>query len=192
MKSHMRTYSAWGMNQILEVLRILTSVRYNDPLAVFNRLALSDAIYLLEYRLLSLEDTAESDLGLRGIFRLAVFIYIDRVLREMPPLNLGVMVTRLVGAVKVIVDFGPTELLNSHLLAILLWALFIGRVASHDADEKEYFLEGLIYVCECLDIRQNYDFRKCLDSVGPALQPFGAQFEEAWVAIEELNNDRSL
>jgi hypothetical protein len=185
----------WGMNEVLQVLRILTAVRLSDPLAVFNRLALSDAIHLLEYRLLHLEECPESVLvartSLQEPFRLAVFIYIDKVFREMPPLNLNGLVSRLSGALRTTLDCGPAGLSNRPDLNILLWILLIGRVSGCDLDENQYFLGELVRVCGYLDFRRKSDFQKCLDEVGPALQPFNRQYEELCADIEEFNDDVS-
>ena len=180
------------MSEVLQVLRILTAVRFSDPLAVFNRLALSDAIHLLEYRLLYLEECPESDLiagtGLQEPFRLAVFIYIDKVLREMPPLNVNGLVSRLTDALRTTLDCAPTGLSNHPDLNILLWILLIGRVAGCELDERQYLLETLVRVCGYLDLRRKSDFQKYLDEVGPALQPFDTQCEEIWADIDGFNN----
>ncbi|KAG4421141.1 hypothetical protein IFR04_005784 [Cadophora malorum] len=91
LKAYEKSSSKWSMYGMLQVLRILTAVRFSGPLTVFNRLALSDAIYLLEYQLLSPQPCLEPELinstGFQEAFRLAVFLYIDKVLRQMPPLN---------------------------------------------------------------------------------------------------------
>lgn len=179
------------MREVLEVLRLLTVIRYNDPLGVFNRLAICDAIYLLEYRLLSLGDVDPGS-GFKGLFRIAAFIYIDRILRDMPPLNLNGLVSRLIGAMKIALNCGPAGFLDCRHLSILLWILFVGRVACRDVEERQLFLEELVHVCGLLEIRHKSDFWKCLDNVGPALQPFRRQCEETWAAIEELKDGGSL
>jgi len=182
----------WGMKEVLHMLRILTAVRFSDPLAVFNRLALSDAIYLLEYRLLCLGECPDcgwiTGTGLQEPFRLAVFIYINRVLREMPPLNLNGLVRRLTSALKLALNCGRAGISNRPDLNILLWILLIGRIAGRDLDEGQYFLEELARVCTCLDIQRKSDFQKCLNELGVALQPFGTQCEEIWADIEDFNN----
>lgn len=164
------------MHAVLHILRILTAVRYSDPLAVFNRLALSEAIYILEYQLLS-----DLDTGFHEVFRLAVFLYIDRVLREMPPLNTQYLARRLVDSLK---STQNTHITHSHTdLNIMLWILFIGHVTTGATVSRQYFLTELVRVCAALDVRQQAHFEKCLDNIGPALQPFNKQISLVWADI---------
>lgn len=165
-----------SMHAVLHILRILTAVRYSDPLAVFNRLALSEAIYILEYQLLS-----DLDTGFHEVFRLAVFLYIDRVLREMPPLNTQYLARRLVDSLK---STQNTHITHSHTdLNIMLWILFIGHVTTGATVSRQYFLTELVRVCAALDVRQQAHFEKCLDNIGPALQPFNKQISLVWADI---------
>jgi hypothetical protein len=92
---HLQTGECLGFNQVLQVLRILTAVRFTDPVSVFNRLALSDAIYLLERQLLSSQEQDKASrassfgINIQQPFRLATFLYVDMVLREMHSINIG-------------------------------------------------------------------------------------------------------
>ncbi|KAF8850898.1 hypothetical protein BDZ45DRAFT_751259 [Acephala macrosclerotiorum] len=188
LKAYEKSYSKWSMHEMLQVLRVLTAVRFSDPLAVFNRLALSDAIYLLEYQLLSPQPCLEPELvdhsDLHEAFRLAVFLYIDKVLREMPPLNIKGLVDRLTSAVKSIFNCGRAETSFRPHLGVILWIIMIGRINARDLDDLQYFLEVLVDVCGYLDFKQRIDFKRYLDEVGPVLQPFKEQCEEILIQIE--------
>jgi len=186
----------WSKHDVLQVLKIITAVRFSDPLAVFNRLALSDADYLLEYRLLSMPEEKESPdpeltAGIQQLFRLAVFIYIDKVLRAMPPLNLGSIVSRLTDTLRTTLSLDSDRLFNHPDLNILLWTLFIGRVAGRNVGERRYLLGELVRVCGFLGLRRSAEFEKCLDEVGPALQPFKTECEEIWIEIEDFKSTES-
>lgn len=167
-------------HEVLQILRFLTAVRYSDPLAVFNRLALSEAIYILEYQLLSAQDT-----GFHEAFRLAVFLYIDRVLREMPPLNTQYLALRLVDSLKSQQRTQPafSDLQFRPDSNIILWILFTGYVTAGAPVPRQYFLTELVHICTSRDIRQNAHFEKSLDDTGPALRPFNEQCSLVWGEI---------
>lgn len=196
LQQHERTYMAWGMDDILQILRILTSVRFKDPLAVFNRLALSDAIYLLEYRLVSSDEGLDPTLnsGINDVFRFASLIYINKVLREMPPRNLNNLVSSLVNALKSAFSSGATKVSSGYLnWKFLLWVLVIGKVACQDEDESNFLQAEIVRVCNISDLRLEKEFRKCLDAVGPALHPYNTQCEEIWTAISSsARNPRGI
>ncbi|TVY44003.1 hypothetical protein LSUB1_G001775 [Lachnellula subtilissima] len=194
LKLYEKNYMTWGKHDALQVLKIITTVRFSDPLAVFNRLALSEANYLLEYRLLSMSEESpdpEFSAGIQQLFCLVVFLYIDKVLRAMPPLNLGSMVSRLTDTLRRTLIFDSGGLFNHPNLNLLLWTLFIGRVASRNVGERLYLLGKLVRVCGFLDLRRNADFEKCLDEVGPALQPFKTECEEIWKEVENFKSRES-
>ncbi|CZR70130.1 uncharacterized protein PAC_20031 [Phialocephala subalpina] len=192
LKAYEKSHSQWSMLGMLQILRILTAVRFSDPLAVFNRLALSDAIYLLEYQLLSPQQNLETELtdeiSLQEAFRLAVFLYIDKVLREMPPLNIKGLVHRLIAALKSFFDSTHAETSIRPHLGVLLWIVMISRINAYNADDVQYLLEKLVDICGYLGFKQRTDFRRYLDEVGPALQPFSEQCEEISTQIEEFNH----
>lgn len=190
LKAYEKSYSKWSMHEMLQVLRVLTAVRFSDPLAVFNRLALSDAIYLLEHQLLSPQLCLELEQanfgGLKEAFRLAVFLYIDKVLREMPPLNIKGLVSRLISAVKSMFNCRQAEISLRPHLGVILWILMIGRINAHDLDDMQYFMEVLFDVYRYPKFKQRIDFQRYLDEVGPVLQPFKEQCEEILTQIERL------
>lgn len=178
------------MHEMLQVLRILTAVRFSEPSSVFNQLALSGAIYLLEYQLLSPQPCLESELinatGLQDAFRLAVFLYIDKVLRQMPPLNTKGLVSRLSGTLK---SISPSRQAGTSIrphLGVFLWMIMIGRLHASDVDDMQYFLEELVVVHGYLNFKGRIDFQRYLDEVGPVLQPFAQQCEEILTQIEEF------
>lgn len=88
------------------MLRIPTAVRFVDFVSVFNRLALSDATYLLEWQLLSPQEPHTLNLSSRvrtnilEPFRLAILLYIDMIQREMYSVNIKVLVHRLTEILK--------------------------------------------------------------------------------------------
>jgi hypothetical protein len=107
---HLQTGECLGFNQVLQVLRILTAVRFTDPVSVFNRLALSDAIYLLERQLLSSQEQDKASrassfgINIQQPFRLATFLYVDMVLREMHSINIGGLAQRLTETLQTIFE----------------------------------------------------------------------------------------
>jgi hypothetical protein len=76
-------------------------VQFADPVSVFNRLALSDAIYLLERQLLASQEQDKSSrassfgINIQQPFRLATFLNVDMVVWEMHSINIGDLVHRL-------------------------------------------------------------------------------------------------
>ncbi|KAH8202497.1 hypothetical protein TruAng_003305 [Truncatella angustata] len=192
LKAYNNSYSKWSMHGMLHVLRILTAVRFSDPYGVVNQLALSDAIYLLEYQLLSPQPCLEPELinstGLQEAFRLAVFLYIDQVLKLMPPLNIKGLVIRLIGALKSISPSRHVETSTRSHLSVLLWIIMIGRLNAYNADDVQYLMEELVVVCRYLNFKERIDLQRYLDQVGPMLQPFKQQCEEILTQMEKFNH----
>lgn len=171
------------MHEILQVLRILTLVRFTDPIAVFNRLALSEAIYVLEYQLLKPENWPSAEL--QEPFRLAVSLYINRVLREMPPLNTEDLTARFLTALRSSLRTGQSGVLEHQDLGIMLWILCISQIFIPDFDEKRHLLQAMVQICKQLNLLQEEDFRRYLDNVGSAIQAFDRECRAMWVEIEE-------
>ena len=192
LKAYEKSSSKWSMYGMLQVLRILTAVRFSGPLTVFNRLALSDAIYLLEYQLLSPQPCLEPELinatGFQEAFRLAVFLYIDKVLRQMPPLNVKGLVSRLIGALKSISPSRHAETSMHPHLGVLLWMIMIGRINAYKVDDMQYFLGELVVVYGHLNFEEIIDSQRYLDEVGPVLQPYKLQCEEILTQIEKFSH----
>lgn len=187
-----------NINETLQVLRILTSVRFADPISVFNRLALSDAIYILEWQLLPTQEPlralyhASFDSKIPEAFRFAAFLYIDMVLREMHSVNIGSLVRRLIDALKK--DLGDLwqDLEESRYEnGVLLWILFVGRVASVSGEEKQYFMQGLEFVCNAKHFETLSEMEKAIDKVGPGLQSFSEQRAEMWTEVNALRRGDS-
>jgi hypothetical protein len=179
------------MYGMLHVVRILTAVRFSDPSGVVNQVAHSDAIYLLEYQLLSPQPCLEPELinstGLQEAFRLAVFLYIDKVLKLMPTLNIKGLVIRLIGALKSVSPSRHAETsIRSHL-SVLLWIVMIGRLNAYGADDIRYLMEELVVVYRYLSFKENIHLQRYLDEVGPMLQPFRQQCEEILTQMEKFN-----
>jgi hypothetical protein len=106
---HLQTGECLGFNQVLQVLRILTAVRFADFVSVFNRLALSDAIYLLERQLLSSQEQdkasrASSFGNIQQPFRLATLLHVDMVLMKMHGISIGGLVHRLTETLRTIFE----------------------------------------------------------------------------------------
>jgi Fungal specific transcription factor domain len=181
-----------GVTETLQVLRILTGIRFADPVSVFNRLALSDAIYILEWQLLPTQDSLNAlyhaSLGpeIQEAFRLAAFIYINMVLREMRSVNIGGLVRRLIEALQE--DLGDTFLdpKKRYNEELLLWILFTGGVASTSSEEKQYFLQALGYICRERQFRSRAALEEAIDKVGPGLQSFSTQSAEMWTEMALL------
>ncbi|KAG4440018.1 hypothetical protein IFR05_004468 [Cadophora sp. M221] len=189
LKAYENSVSKWSMHGMLRVLRILTAVRCLDPCGVFSQLACSEAIYLLEYQLLSPQPYFELDsTGFKDAFRLAVFLYIDKVLRVMPPLNIKGLAIRLIGAVRSICPSMHIETSTRSQLDVLLWVIMIGRLNADHVDDIQYFSEELVAVCRYLNLKGTVDLRRHLDEVGPVLQPFNRQCEEILTQIDDLNH----
>jgi hypothetical protein len=172
------------------VLRILTAVRFADPVSVFNRLALSDAIYLLERQLLSTQEqdkaSRASSFGsnIQQPFRLATFLYVDMVLREMHSINIGGLVHRLTETLQTILeDDNFQELAGTSHSNVLLWVFFIGGVASQDSGEGRFFVEGLQHICSARQFRSKIEFEEALDKVGPGMQSFSQRSAELWTEM---------
>ncbi|KAH9223415.1 hypothetical protein DL95DRAFT_517576 [Leptodontidium sp. 2 PMI_412] len=194
LKAYENSYSKWSMHGMLQILRILTAVRYLDPCGVFNQLALSEAIYLLEYQLLSpqpwFEPESINSTDLQDPFRLAVFLYIDTVLRVMPPLNIKGLVIRLIGAVRSISTSMHVETSIPSHLDVLLWIIMIGRLNAGDVDGIQYFDKELVVVYRHLNFKGKVALRSYLDEVGPILQPFEQKCEEILAQIENFNHSQ--
>jgi hypothetical protein len=187
---HLQTGECLGFNQVLQVLRILTAVRFADPVSVFNRLALSDAIYLLERQLLlSHEQDKVSSASSFGInihqpFRLATFLYVDMVLREMHSINIGGLVRRLTETLRTIFeDDHPQELAGTSHSNVLFWVFFVGGVASQDSGERRFFVEGLRHICSAHQFRSKIEFEEALNKVGPGMQSFSQRSAELWTEM---------
>ena len=139
-----------GFNQILQVLRILTAIRFAHLVSVFNRLALSDAIYLLERQLLSSQKqdkasrTSSFGINIQQPFRLTTFLYVDMVLREMHSINIGGLAHGLIETLQTIFeDDSFQELAGTFHSNVLLWVFFIGGVASQGSDSvRKYHILG--------------------------------------------------
>jgi len=178
------------VKDILQVLRVLTGVRFADPISVFNRLALSDAIYILEWQLLPTRDPLSAmyhaSLGSESpeAFRLAAFLYIDMVLREMRSVNIGPLVRRLMKALKE--DSGDSwqgRKSTKYDDGILLWILFIGRMASTGKEEEQYFTKEMEYICRIRHFQSLIEMEEAIDVVGPGLQSFSKQCAVIWDEI---------
>jgi hypothetical protein len=174
------------MSEALQVLRILTAVRFADPVSVFNRLALSDAIYILESQLLHAQNSQNGGLSpefspaVEEAFWFAAFLYIDMVLREMRSINIGGLVRRLVAVLRT----ASGDSISKASLGIgedfLLWVLFIGGVASRNTEDRQFFILGLGRLCQLKHLRSHVEFEEAVDKVGLGLHSFGTQSAELW------------
>jgi hypothetical protein len=187
---HLQTGESLGFNQVLQVLRILTEVRFADPVSVFNRLALSDAIYLLERQLLSSQKqdkasiASSSGINIQQPFRLATFLYVDMVLREMHSINIGGLVHRLTETLQIILeDDHYQELAGTSHNNVLLWIFFIGGVASKDSGKRRFFIEGLRHICTAQQFWSKIEYETALDIVGPGVQSFSQRSAELWTEM---------
>ncbi|KAE9370179.1 hypothetical protein N431DRAFT_492325 [Stipitochalara longipes BDJ] len=183
-----------GVKDTLQILRILTGVRFADPISVFNRLALSDAIYILEWQLLPTQDPlsalyhASFSSEIPEPFRLAAFLYIDMVLREMHSVNVGSLVRKLRGALQEDLGDSWQDFKNrKYDDGILLWILFVGRVASTGSEEEQYFIQGLDCVCRVKHFRSLNEMEEAIDKSGPGLQYFRKQSAEIWTEVSMLS-----
>jgi hypothetical protein len=178
-----------GVYEALQVLRILTVVRFADPVSVFNRMALSDAIYIIEWQLLPTQQPQNAFINLNfspvipEAFRLAAFLYIDMVLREMHSINIGGLVRRLIDALQGAPSNSFQELIGMPDNKLLLWILFIGGVASKKGEEREYFVQRLGCICSDRTYQSRADFEEAVDKVGPGLQSFTKQSAEIWIEM---------
>jgi len=179
-----------GFNQILQVLRILTAIRFAHLVSVFNRLALSDAIYLLERQLLSSQKqdkasrTSSFGINIQQPFRLTTFLYVDMVLREMHSINIGGLAHGLIETLQTIFeDDSFQELAGTFHSNVLLWVFFIGGVASQDSGKRRFFVEGLRHVCSARQFRPKIEFEEALDKVGPGMQSFSQRSAELWTEM---------
>jgi hypothetical protein len=187
---HLQTGERLGSYQVLQVLRILTAVRFADPVSVFNRLALSDAIYLLERQLLSSQEQDKASrassfgINIQQPFRLATFLYVDMVLREMHSINIRGLVHRLTETLQTVLeDDHFQELAGTSHSNVLLWVFFIGGVASQDSGEGRFFVEGLRHICNARQFRSKIEFEEALDKVGPGMQSFSQRSAELWTEM---------
>jgi Fungal specific transcription factor domain len=187
---HLQSGEALGINEVLQVLQILTAVRFADPISVFNRLALSDAIHLLEWHLLSAQKqnipshASTSEVDIQEPFRLATFLYVDKVLRDMRSINTGGLIRRLAEALHNKFHTGHFEAPpGSSCSDVLLWIFFIGGVASQGTEERRYFVQGLNRLCQRRQFRCKDEFEEAIDRVGPGLQSFSQQSAELWAEM---------
>jgi hypothetical protein len=184
------------VGEALQVLRILTAVRFADPVSVFNRLALSDAIYILEWQLLpTYTHEPNNELGkensrieIHKAFRISAFLYIDMVLREMHSINIRGLVRILIETLQGALGDSFQELVLRSDNELLLWIFFIGGVASKSSEERGYFVRGLGSICEARQIRSCVDFKEAVDKVGPGLQSFSKQSAELWTDMAARNS----
>ncbi|PMD46001.1 hypothetical protein L207DRAFT_204708 [Hyaloscypha variabilis F] len=187
-----------GVKEILQVLRILTGIRFADPVSVFNKLALSDAIYILEWQLLPTQDPLSalyhSSFGseIPKAFRFAAFLYIDVVLREMHSVNIGILVRKLLESLQE--DLGDLWQYQKNCQyddGVLLWICFIGRVASTSIEEKQVFTQGLKLICKEKNFETLTEMEEVIDKTGPGLQSFSKQSAELWIEFSALRGGES-
>lgn len=110
------------------------------------------------------------------------------VLREMHSVNIGGLVQRLIEALKE--DQGDSQSsCQTYDDALMLWILFIGRVASTCSGEALYFTKGLHCICRAKRFQSLDEMEEVIDEVGPGLQSFRKQTAEIWTEISVLRGD---
>lgn len=180
------------VNQALQILRILTAVRSAVPISISDRLALSDAIYFLDWQLLPTympcTEILKADfiVNMNKAFRISALLYIDIVLREMHSINIAGLVHRLIETLRDTLGDCFQELIRNSRNVLVLWILFIGGVASKSSVGRRIFMQALGYICRERNFRSHIDFVEEVDRIGPGLQFFGGQSAEIWTEISLL------
>lgn len=141
------------MAVIFQVLRLLSLRIHSLPKDVYTRMAYDRGLYMSEYKLLIVLDSPDGvDDGMAmpsrnshiyGSCRLAAYLYLYLVLRELPAS--AVIVQTVLKRLKSILEKANADLLtmwreDQHLF---LWILYMGAVASIAPEEREFFVQVL-------------------------------------------------
>lgn len=157
-----------------------------------------EACYSIQYELLSsgpAEDVTDGDFAydndeLGNAFRLGAIIYMKEILREFTFSATGSRI--LVSKLRTSLSIALLSEASSTSLALLLWVLFMGGVASiKNGLDKKLFVTHLVRLCIDLEIDEWKDVKERLESIlwiGKVLDKAGkALWEEIQLTARALS-----
>ncbi|KAH7351275.1 fungal-specific transcription factor domain-containing protein [Rhexocercosporidium sp. MPI-PUGE-AT-0058] len=173
---------------IFHALRSLSDSLSSPKAASLNRMKASNAIYGLEYDLLSLNKPLPTSpelltciLSFESVpLKTAAHIYLWLVIRELPPTSELVyrLVQRLQGS---LVGILPGWWSSSKERQVwLLWIMFVGGIAAVGRGESGWFVGEMVGVCRILGIWDKTALRGCLEGVLWQEEFFGEKLSLMW------------
>ena len=138
---------------IFQVLRLLSIRIHSLPRDVYGRMVYDRGLYMSEYKLLTVLDSLDAlDDGIAmpsrnsriyGSCRLAAYLYLYLVLRELP--TSAVIVQTILKRLEGILEKAKGDILtmwreDQHLF---LWILYMGAIASIGSSERGFFVQIL-------------------------------------------------
>jgi hypothetical protein len=155
-------------------MRLLVSAlsSFNAGNEIVDRTTISNSIYSVEHRLLSLRSDPDDSLRIdRGVdlskaFVLAQHIFMHLAVRELPR-TAKMHVNMLIRLKNVLLlDSPPLELGGFPVaLQLLLWTLFVGEAAASAQFSSLLFISRLRQVCEMLNIKHQEDFEEAIRNI---------------------------
>jgi hypothetical protein len=157
--------------------------------------SLSNMVYYLEHRLLSLKPNP-ADTGTLPDFQVdlskmllpAAHLFLHLAIRELP--KTAKMHLNMLNILEATIPEDPTFILlqkSNSALQVILWVLFIGSAAAHG--QSTQFMERLRQTCISLGLSHQDDFSRALKSVLWSEKFCGHYSSVIWVGQEFFSND---
>ncbi|KAF2809470.1 uncharacterized protein BDZ99DRAFT_463264 [Mytilinidion resinicola] len=165
--------TSWEVLEIMDSLDRISAAITSFQGTLPERISISNAIYLVERRLISVKSEAWStffepsaEFDLSEPLRYAAHLFLHMAVRELPgkaKMHDGLL-RRLRNALPEYLNVA--EMVASEFsLGLLLWIYFMGAAASRKRADRAYFVAGLIQVSEAVAVESAGAFEGALKSV---------------------------